>query len=727
MNRGRRPIFHLPLVILIAAAASGPAGAQTPTRWDAYPPGYRPPTTPDVEAEARADHPMGGLRLAERNKLFHMVQLDPSPQQWADNVLRVVVGFTEQWSPTDYYALLPNGYREEPGRAVAFLSTRKIKFGSKFDPDSLEPLRSTSDPRFTLSRVGEHLVLSRGAQRRWYFETPDHGESWRIAMIEEIQRPGQFTEMVYLNDQIVAVRYPNGREATIDYELGRPVRVTTPLGRMALIERSGGYITRIALYHTPADDPGDTTDPSEAPPAPAQARGQAGPGEPIAVHAYQRDAEGKITRYTAPDGSVYRATYRVEQSEEAKLQKVTYITRITREADGAFLERVHEARPKQKEWFIADRYGWTDQDLGDGPIDAALRFTEVNKRWAVVGQARGDADRQTNIKLDERGLPATRVGPTGLTQVMEHDAAGNKTRIVESDGSVGLRTFNELGQPTRKIDARGRETLLTYDAAGRPTARLDPDGVETAYEYDARGFPAAMQVGTRRHTYQTDDWGRLTDVHFSDGASRHWGYDRHGRIASVTTKDALPMNQLITQDMVDGKTTEFLRDERGRVVGVVRPDGATDQVSYSPQGQLHTVDEADGNRVLYRYDKAGRLAHRQDPKRRFESWTYHPDGRIETHRFREADEKRWTQRAYDREGRLVRERVTGEGPRVHTYNALGQLVSTRYPDGTESHFTYDTAGRLVAARGDHQPPVDYRYEDGRRVAYPVDPQPQEAP
>ncbi len=709
-------IRYAAMLLLAGAHAFSVNAGDQHVPWNAVPPGYRIPTEPDIEADFRRPHPTGYLRMAERNKVYHFVQMDQSPRNWADNVLRIVVGFAEHWTPKDYYAVLPEGYREEPGRAVVFMSTKKIKFGTKLDPDAVEPLRSTSDPQYTLTRMGEHLVLTRGADRRWYFETPDQGKSWRIAMIEEVQRPGRFTRMEYLNDLIVAVKYPNGQEATIDYEFSRPVRITTPFGQRAEIHRAtGGYITKVEIFRDAEGfDPGPAGRWVEGNPKANHVRSK----QPVEVHHYERDAEGRVSRYRDTCGNALRVDYRVDQSTETKLDKVVYVARITNEGDGSYLERTHETRPKLKEWFIKDRYGREGEKTGEDTLANAVRLTEVNKRWTVVGQAHGDEGRETNIKVDKRGLPTTSVGPTGLTKVTEHDEAGNQVKVVESDGRANVSTYNEFGQVTRRVDSQGRETLTSYDELGRRLIQIDSSGRETAYEYGTQGFPAATEYRGKRYTYEIDDWGRLTGVDFGNGTALNWAFNRYGDIESTTQLPPTPLGELLTAGTNAGKVTTYLRDDRGRIVSIEYPDGTADQVAYTPEGRLHAVIESDGNRIGYRYDKAGRISHKSDPKRRFEMWTYHPNGRIEVYRFRDQDHKGWTERKHDREGKLVYERASGEPPLENQYNVLGQLVRTDYPDGTWSTFSYDARGQVISVRGTHQDPVDYRYEDGRRVTVP---------
>ncbi len=707
-----------------ALCASANADFYVP--WEALPPGYQLPREPDVESTFKHTHAVGELRLAERNWIFHFVQLDQSPQNWADHVLRISMGSSHEWSPKEYYAVLPSGYREEPDRAVVFMATRKIRFGEKFNPDSVEPLRSTSDPRHTLSRIGEHLVVSRAADRRWYFETPDQGNSWRIAMIEDIKRPGKFTRMEYLNDHIVAIRYPNGKRATIDYESGRPVRIQTPFGQRAEIYRgSSGYITRIDIFR---DEEGFDPGPPAASISSTRPSHRSPQRIPALSYIYERDAEGRITQYTDPYGRVFKLDYQIEQSTEANMDKVVYRARITNEGDGTYLERRHEARPRQKEWFIHDHYGRKGQSISDNEVANAIRMTQVNNRWSVVGRSHGSANRHTNIQVDRRGLPETSVEPTGLTRVTEHDSDGNQTRVVESDGRTRISTFNSFGQPISQIDQLGQETLHDYDDHGRLLLRIDPQGRESRYEYAMQcGFPVATEHHDMRHEFDMDDWGRIVGVYRHDGTGARWSFNRFGDLETVTMLEPAAKKVLAESLTVNEKATTFLRDDRGRLVTIAKPEGAT-QIAYNPAGRLHAIIDMDGNRILYRYDDGGRISHKQDPKRRFESWTYHPSGRIATHRYRDTDEMRWTEKVFNAQGKLLSERVTGNPPLRNEYDDLGRLIRTDYPDGTWSKFTYDARNRMIAIRGTHQDAVNYSYHNsGNRQVAPINNTPEVSP
>ena len=85
-----------------------------------------------------------GIELIEKGRSRHFIQLDRFPFHWADETLRIAVGYQEQWTPGDYYALLPSGYDQEPNRAIAFIATEKIRFDKAFDPGADAAFRSVN-------------------------------------------------------------------------------------------------------------------------------------------------------------------------------------------------------------------------------------------------------------------------------------------------------------------------------------------------------------------------------------------------------------------------------------------------------------------------------------------------------------------------------------------------------------------------------------------------------
>jgi len=59
----------------------------------------------------------GPLVVAEKNLVYHTVNLDRSPGGWAGNLLTVEAGFGKPWSPELVYGLLPEGIEGQGDKA----------------------------------------------------------------------------------------------------------------------------------------------------------------------------------------------------------------------------------------------------------------------------------------------------------------------------------------------------------------------------------------------------------------------------------------------------------------------------------------------------------------------------------------------------------------------------------------------------------------------------------
>ena len=300
------------------------------------PPGHSLPelNVPDVRPGLRDR--TGGLKLAERNKVFHFVQLDHSPLGWADQTLRIAVGFQEYWTPGDYYAFFPNGTETEPGIAIAFFSTIRVKFGRPFKNDTDGTLRSINHPSYTLRQEEEYVVVTKGDDRRWYFRSPDGGETWRLEKLELIRHPGMFTTLVYEDGYVVEIRFPNDEVAKVAYRFGLPYIIETPFGERVEIERGQkGFISRISIHRIL--DGSDEVNPNDS-----------------ITFRYERDSEGKITRFVNDFDQEYQVQYLREEVVEDQTPRVIYNSIVQHNASNTIYARRHEAR-SSGEWIFTDR------------------------------------------------------------------------------------------------------------------------------------------------------------------------------------------------------------------------------------------------------------------------------------------------------------------------------------------------------------------------------------
>jgi len=123
----------------------------------------------------------GPLVVAEKNLVYHTVNLDRSPGGWAGSLLTVEAGFGKPWSPELVYGLLPDGIEGQGDKLIVYLARRLLVFERRLDEAGMTVLDAVNAPGFTLERQGDCLVLSQAQSRRWYFESPDQGATRPLA------------------------------------------------------------------------------------------------------------------------------------------------------------------------------------------------------------------------------------------------------------------------------------------------------------------------------------------------------------------------------------------------------------------------------------------------------------------------------------------------------------------------------------------------------------------
>jgi len=305
--------------------------------------------------------------------------------------------------------------------------------------------------------------------------------------------------------------------------------------------------------------------------------------------------------------------------------------------------------------------------------------------------------------------------------------------------------------------ANGQRRREYYDFRRRLQRVEEPDGSSLRYRYDAQGKLASLEssTGERAHFERgPKEWRARTDR--SETRVR---FDERGFPIATTLQ-------------VDGHvwTTEYRRDERGRLVAVLYPGAldwlqlgervrcgdtlyaelslprcafgngtcAIEELHEGPEPKLRRIAhlDASGDAIIdrsYDHDEAGRIT--RAGARHF---SYDAEGRLSA-----CDDVRY---AFDAEGRMIRaggaELGYGSGPLVahahgatfeydavgrrsarhdatgttrYGYNLFGQLARVERSDSSVEYL-YDGFGRLIG-RQTHQGTVYYVLDvDGRRLA-----------
>jgi RHS repeat-associated protein len=495
------------------------------------------------------------------------------------------------------------------------------------------------------------------------------------------------------------------------YSLFSPAsyRYVSPDGQVFVVDRAAGLVSLTdrsgnVLTMTPA---GITSSHPEV------------AGSAIGV-AFTRDAQGRITRVTDPDGRSLVYDYDAEGDLVAVTDREGETTRFTYEEDlphqlRDILDPLGR-RPIRNEYdpdgrLVAheDAFGnrilYQHDLLGRQEVvtdrTGAQRVLEYDERGNVVREtdARGRVVVRTfdlrNNRLSETEAydPASPPDPLPTT-TWTYDPEDNLLTTTDPLGNTTAYTYNATRQVLTTTDAGGGTTTNAYDARGNLVSTTDPLGNATSYTYDTRGnvLTQAGTVGgeTLLTRYQYDAHGRLVRETDPLGHETSYTYDRSGNRLSHTTTRTTPAG---TETLL----TRYEHDASGRLVGTIDPDGTSTRTAYDALGrQVETWDKL-GRRTAYEYDVMGRLVKTSYPDGTFEEHGYDPEGRRTS--------------STDRAGRTSR----------YEYDPLGRLVRTIHPDGASTASTYDEAGRLVASIDVRGHATAYEYDAaGRRTAV-VDP------
>lgn len=402
--------------------------------------------------------------------------------------------------------------------------------------------------------------------------------------------------------------------------------------------------------------------------------------------AFERDAQGRITRITDPLGESLVYEYDAAGDLVAVTDREDATTRFTYAAHRLMAVKDPLGRqPIRNEYDDAGRL----IRYFDAAGKAIEHAWNLDARTEVITNRLG---RSTLLEYDRRGNIVREVDPLGGVTLRVFDDrdhllsqtnplgetttstwhSDNLTSVTDPLGNRTTYTHNALGQILTTTDPRGGVSENTYDAQGNLLTRKEPDGSVTTIERDLQGNATAV----------TDPLGRTTRREF----------DAHGQLLRET--DPLDAEVTYTYDAAGNRLTETR--ERTTPSG---PQILVISFAYDANGRALRIEGADGTAETFVYDPLGNLTSRTDGLDRTTGFVYDSQGRRTTIDFPDGTTELTE---YDAEGR--RTATVDRGGRRTTYvlDDLGRLIRTVHPDGTANETAYDKAGRPVGqndARG----------------------------
>ncbi len=360
---------------------------------------------------------------------------------------------------------------------------------------------------------------------------------------------------------------------------------------------------------------------------------------------------------------------------------------------------------------------------GREPITTTTRYTYDSwGRLETVTRTASDesgGEDVTTFAYDDFGYPLiTTSANNARLREFRHDIVGRLLRFTDGRGVdtaliwnlernliTGLQvsgtdanvsyTYDERNNITTIID-RGITTNFTYNSLNQVVSLIDGDGQPTFYEYD--------EIGNLLRTVLPDDLTNPSILRYT--------YDRANRLQSVISPNDLVTRYETTTDRESSQTRHRVTDPTGDYIDYI----------YDSLGRIVQVRKIDRNGIRVfdyglNYDQRGRLTTVQE--------IHVPDGRTLSLTYDLLDKPLTTAISqtrmaytYDAFGRLNSVTLPGDDPvRSYTYqrDALGNITTAIYPDGTPNTYSYDENSNLTTFEDGLDRETTYSYDNLNRL------------
>ena len=398
--------------------------------------------------------------------------------------------------------------------------------------------------------------------------------------------------------------------------------------------------------------------------------------------AFTRDASGRITAITDPNGNILHYSYSaigdLATSADAMTNTSTY------SYDGAH-SLVSYVNPLHIQGL---RNTYDDSGRLIQITDALGHVINLSNNTAARTQSITDPlGNPTTYAYNANGNIVSATDPLGNTSTATFDANGNKLTVTDpynntvtntydannnllteadSLGNKFSYTYNSFNQILTVTDPVGGVTTFTYDTFGDLLTTTDPNGHTVTNTYNSQGKPLSKTDALGRKTsFQYDANGYMTQQVDAAGVATTYTNDANGnRLSSSTTRTK-------SDGSTETLTTFYQYDAANHLVQTTNPDGSTIVNTYNAAGQKIDVTDPLGHTTHYTYDATGRITQ-----------TIYPDGTTEATSYDAAGNRiAFT----DRDGRIT----------TYQYDPLNRLLVTVFPDSTTTKRVYDNLGRMT--------------------------------
>jgi RHS repeat-associated protein len=355
----------------------------------------------------------------------------------------------------------------------------------------------------------------------------------------------------------------------------------------------------------------------------------------------------------------------------------------------------------------------------------------------------------TAVNLTRRYLPPLLDGDTTATGYL-YNLDRQITNTLRPDGinvsvqydTVGCGTCGPTARPKTITFDRGELNFFYHPTTGLLSALTAPGGNTLSYTYDG-SMPTSVQwsgevSGTIGVTYDNDF--RVTQQTVSGANAVNFEYDQDGLLthAGAMTVTREPANGRITSTQLGNVTTSQTYNSAGELATYEAKFGATSLFTTSYQrdslgriAELLETVEGVTKKFNYVYDLAGRLSQVRRNDTTISVYTYHGNGNRLSHTTLTGT----TTGTYDSQDRLVsygaasyvytangelQAKIEGSDTTRYDYDAFGNLVQVRMPNGDVIEYLIDGQNRKVGKKANGVVVKRWLYEGQLRPVAELD-------